>query len=172
MTAELHDFQFYLEKNLFRLQCDLENGTYRHGDYKKFIVCDNKKREISCAGIRDRIVHRLLYDYLVSIFDRTFIYDAWSCRRGKGLIGAIERAQEFLRKNPRAYIWRADIQKFFENVDREVLFRLIFRKVQCPKAQWLIHEVTDSFPTAQREREPLLAYLLVILPVRFLRIFI
>jgi len=155
-TEDLHEFQFNLEKNLFELNRDLENGTYCHGGYRKFIICDNKKREISCAGIRDRVVHRLLYDYLVPIFDKTFIYDAWSCRKGKGLIGAIERAQEFLRKNPRSYVWRADVRKFFESVDQKVLIKLIQRKVSDQKALCLIKEIIFSYPTAQREREPLL----------------
>ena len=150
MTDELHAFQFYLEQNLTKLQRDLENGTYRHGGYRKFTVCDNKKREISCAGIRDRIVHRLIYDYLVPIFDKTFIYDAWSCRKGKGLIGAIERAQEFLRKNPRAYVWRADIKKFFESVKQKVLIKLIQRRGSDPKALQIICEVITSFPERER----------------------
>ncbi len=152
MTAELNEFQFYLEKNLSELQCDLEVGVYRHGSYKKFIVCDNKRREISVSGIRDRVVHRLFYDYLVPIFDKTFIYDAWSCRKGKGLLGAIERAQEFMRKNPRAYVWRADIKKFFDSVDQEVLIKLIERRVSDPKALNLMREVIQSYPTPQRER--------------------
>jgi len=158
MTAELHEFQFYLEKNLFELQRDLDSGRYRHGAYRKFTVCDNKRREISVSGIRDRVVHRLLYDYLVPIFDKTFIYDAWSCRTGKGLLGAIERAQEFLRKNPRAYVWRGDVRKFFDSVDQAVLVKLIQRKVSDPKALWLIWEVIGSFPTVQRERESLYWY--------------
>ncbi len=89
--TELYTFQYYLEKNLYELFKDLNNETYQHGSYKKFIVCDNKRREISVANIRDRVVHRLIYDYLVEIYDKTFIYDAWSCRKGKGLLGAIER---------------------------------------------------------------------------------
>ena len=157
MTDELHVFQFNLEKNLSDLQCDLENGNYRHGSYRKFTVCDNKRREISVSGIRDRIVHRILYDYLAPIFDKTFICDAWSCRKGKGLLGAIERAQEFLKKNPRAYVWRADIRKFFDSVDQSILIKLIQRKVSDPKMLWLIREVVSSFSTVQREREPLSA---------------
>ncbi len=94
---ELHTFQYYLEKNLFELFKDLNNSRYSHGGYKKFIVCDNKRREISVATIRDRVVHRLIYDYLEKIYDKTFIFDAWSCRKGKGLLGAIERAQFFLK---------------------------------------------------------------------------
>ncbi|KKQ71490.1 MAG: RNA-directed DNA polymerase [Candidatus Peregrinibacteria bacterium GW2011_GWC2_39_14] len=96
-TKELHIFQYYLEKNLFELFQNLNNGLYRHGKYEKFIVCDNKRREISVAEIRDRVVHRLIYNYLEEIYDKTFIYDAWSCRKGKGLLGAIERISGFLK---------------------------------------------------------------------------
>jgi len=148
-TAGLHEFQYRLEENMFKLFCDLNRGNYRHGPYRKFVVCDNKRREVSVSGIRDRVVHRLIYDYLVPIYDRTFIFDAWSCRAGKGLLGAIERAQEFTKKNPRAYVWKADIRKFFDSVDQGVLLGAVFRKVQCPKARWLIREVVRSF--SQRE---------------------
>jgi len=99
------------------------------------------------------VVHRLLYDYLVPAFDKTFIHDAWSCRSGKGLLGAIERAQEFMRKNPRAFIWRADIRKFFDSVDQEILIRLIERRVLDPAAIRIIRETVFSFPQRERERE-------------------
>lgn len=155
ISRELHTFQFYLEKNLFDLQRGIQNKTYRHGGYRVFTVCDNKRRVISVAPIRDRIVHRLVYDYLVPIYDKTFIFDAWSCRRGKGLLACIERTQIFLRKNPQAYVWRADIRKFFDSVDQKILPGLVFRKVKCPEAQWLIREVINSFPKMQRERETL-----------------
>ncbi|MBI5754578.1 reverse transcriptase [Candidatus Peregrinibacteria bacterium] len=98
-SDELHHFQYYLEKNLFELCEDLNNGRYKHGNYRKFIVNDNKRREISVAIIRDRVVHRLVYDYLEGIYDKTFIYDAWSCRKGKGLLGAIERTACFLKRS-------------------------------------------------------------------------
>lgn len=94
----MHDFQYHLEKNLYELFRDLNAGHYRHGGYKKFVVCDNKRREISVASVRDRVAHRLVYDFLEKIYDKTFIYDAWSCRKGKGLLGAIERTQEFLKR--------------------------------------------------------------------------
>ena len=98
-SDELHRFKYYLEKNLFQLFQDLNNSSYKHGNYRKFIVCDNKRREISVASIRDRVVHRLVYDYLEKTYDRTFIYDAWSCRKGKGLLGAIERTACFLKRS-------------------------------------------------------------------------
>lgn len=148
-TPELERFQYHLEAELFKLATDLQNGTYRHGTYKTFVVCDNKRREIAVAGIRDRVVHRLLYDYLNLIYDRSFIYDAWLCRKEKGLLGAIERAQRFLDANPDTYIWKADIRKFFDHVDHEVLLNLLSKKITDGKALQLLKEVICSFSKAK-----------------------
>lgn len=158
-TAELDDFAYHLEEHLFSLEEELRNGTYCHGPYRQFMVSDNKKRLVSVASVRDRVVHRLLYDYLVYCFDAAFIYDAWSCRRDKGLLGAIERAQEFLQSFPRGYVWRGDIRKFFDMVSHEALLSLLPRRIADGRALWLAREIVNSFVTtvAERERESSLA---------------
>lgn len=144
-SYDLDHFQYNLEIELCGLYHDLNDGTYKHGDYRKFIVTDNKKREISVASVRDRVLHRLLYDYLVDIFDKTFAFDAWSCRKGKGLIGAIDRAQMFIGKYADGFVWRADIRKFFDNVDHDILFQLLKRKIRDEKALFLLKEIINSF---------------------------
>jgi RNA-directed DNA polymerase len=154
-SKELHAFEYYLERNLQKLYAELNDGTYRHGDYTHFTICDNKRRKIAVSGIRDRVVHRLVYDYLVPIYDKTFVYDAWSCRKNKGLLTCIERTQKFLTTHPFSFVWRADIRKFFDSVNQKILLKILARRVHDPKALWLIQEVVGSFPTVQRERESL-----------------
>ncbi|MDP3956346.1 MAG: reverse transcriptase/maturase family protein [bacterium] len=109
------------------------------------MVHENKKRTIAVAPIRDRIVHRLLYEYLVLIFDQAFIYDAWSCRRGKGLIGAVDRTQEILSGNSRSFVWRTDIRKFFDSVNCDILLHILKRKIQDKKALWLLEKIISSY---------------------------
>lgn len=152
-SQELENFNYYLEENLRFLHRDLNNNEYRHGRYRKFVVTDNKRREISVAGIRDRVVHRLIYEYLCKIFDKTFIFDAWSCRKNKGLIGAIKRAQRFLSQNPDGYIWRSDIKKFFGSIDQPTMLKIIFRKIKDPEAIGLLREIVGSYKITQNERE-------------------
>ena len=149
-TRELELFRYNLETNLFRLYTDIANNRYKHGQYKVFIVCENKKREIRVAPIRDRVVHRLLYNYLVDIYDASFIYDIWSCRANKGLIGAIKRAQKLLSRNPRGFVWRADIRKFFDNIDHQTLWRIIKRKITDKYALRLLREVINSYSNVAR----------------------
>lgn len=152
-SFEIEQFSYYLERGLYQLWRNLNNGNYRHGSYRTFIVRDTKRRDISVACIRDRILHRLLYEYLTQIYDTTFIYDAWSCRKGKGLIGAIKRTQIFLNKYPSSFVWRADVKKFFDHVDQDMLTCILKRKIKDPRALLLLQKIIDSFAVPARERE-------------------
>lgn len=157
-TAELHHFIFHLEENLKKLASELINRTYKHGSYRSFCVNDTKHRDIAVASIKDRLVHRLLYEYLVKIYDKTFIYDVWSCREGKGLLKAIGRAQKFLTEHRNGVFWRGDVKKFFDSVDHRTLLDILCLRVRDEKAMWLLKEVIDSYTTnakagsAERER--------------------
>ena len=144
ITKALGYFQYHLEENLWRLYVDLNNGKYRHGGYRHFTIKEKKRRDIAVASIRDRVCHRLVYEYLVAVFDKTFIYDAWSCRKDKGVVGAIKRTELFLRKYPGSFVWRADIKKFFDNINREKLIEMVSRKIADKKAIWLIKEIINS----------------------------
>ena len=53
-------YHFNLESELWRLQKDLANKTYRPEGYHTFYVYEPKKRLISAAPYRDRIVHHAL----------------------------------------------------------------------------------------------------------------
>jgi len=154
-TEELEIFTYYLEQNLRVLYLELNTDQFKHSEYKKFIVTDNKRREIRVAGVRDRVVHRLLYEYLYEIYDKIFIYDVWSCRENKGLLGVIERSQKFLNKYPNSFVWRADIKKFFNNVDQQALLEILFLRIKDVKAINILKETIASYSSSAREREGL-----------------
>src|SRR3990167_7988871 len=144
-SAAITAFEYELENNLWQLHHELTAGSYRHRGYTHFVVHDTKPRLIAVANVRDRVVHRLLYDYLVPIWDKTFIYDAWSCRKGKGLHRAIERAQSFMRRYPDAWLWRADIKKLFDSVDKNKLKLLLRKRINDPTALRILDKTIDSY---------------------------
>jgi RNA-directed DNA polymerase len=152
-TKELDIFEYVLEQHFDVLCTDLNDGSYRHGGYRRFVVTDNKRREICVASVCDRIVHRLVYEYLIALYDRTFIFDVWSCRKEKGLIGAIDRTQEFLWQHRKRFVWRADVRKFFDHVDHEVLQEILSLRVTDSFARALLTEIIDSYVVPARERE-------------------
>ena len=135
-------FNLNLEKELLALQQELRNQDYRHGKYRDFFINDPKRRLISAAPYRDRVVHHALCNVIEPLFDRTFIYDSYACRRGKGTHAAVRRYSTFARK--RRYVLKCDIQKYFQSVDHEILMGAIERKIRCRRTLRLIREIVGS----------------------------
>lgn len=150
LSADILCFNYYLEKNLYNLFVDLNNGLYRHGNYRYFTVCDNKKRRIAVAHIRDRVVHRLVYDYLVSIYDRIFIYDVWSNRKSKGLDACIDRTQQLLKNSQKCFVWRADIKKCFDSIDQRKLLEILKIRIKNDKDWFLLKKIIGSYGLAEK----------------------
>lgn len=134
-------FNHQLEKELFRLQSELQSQTYRPGHYKAFYIYDVKPRLISAAPYRDRVVHHALCNVIEPIFDRAFIHDSYACRKDKGTHIAVDRLTRFMQNND--YVLKCDIKKYFPSVDHAILKALIRRKIGCPGTLWLIDLIVD-----------------------------
>lgn len=135
-------FNLNLEKELLRLQKEIKDMAYRHGKYTDFFIYDPKKRLISAAPYRDRVVHHALCNIIEPIFDRSFIYDTYACRTGKGVHKAVDRYTQYARRY--RYVLKCDIQKYFQSIDHEILLKIIFRKITCAKTLWLIETIIRS----------------------------
>jgi RNA-directed DNA polymerase len=145
-TLSIDEFAYNLEDNLTRLAAELTDRSYRHGGYSKIILQEKKRRDLAVADVRDRVVHRLLYDHLLPLFDSDFDFDAWSCRRNKGLHKCLARTVKLLKKHSGSYIWRADIIKFFDSVEHRVLADCLGRKSQIDSNEiWLSKRVISSY---------------------------
>ena len=63
-------FEYRLEENLFGLQEELQGGAYRPGPYDSFHIHEPKRRLISAAPFRDRVVHHALCNVIGPLFER------------------------------------------------------------------------------------------------------
>ena len=70
--AEVLRHDLHAEKILWRLQRQLRDGSYRHGEYRTFKVYDPKQRDVSAAPFTDRIVHHALVAHIEPLFERFF----------------------------------------------------------------------------------------------------
>ena len=147
-------FESELELNLLKLCSDLNTGMYQHGGYNHRIVNEKKRRDIAVASVRDRVAHRLLYDYLVPIVDPRFDYDVWSCRTGKGLHSALRRTQQLEARFQNGWVWRADISKFFDNVEHLRLKDSLNRMIVDHNVLHLLDKVIDSYTSQLGASQP------------------
>ena len=141
-TAEMHAFHFDLEQNLWALHEDLRDGNYRPGAYHSFYIYEPKKRKVSAAPFRDRIVHHALCAVIQPLFERKFIHDSYANRVGKGTHRALDRAHDWVRRYP--YVLKADILKFFPSVDHHALAAILRRTIACPPTLTLCQRILDS----------------------------
>lgn len=157
---DVQNFEFNLESNLLKLQGEILSGSYEHEPYQSFRVRDPKLRHIHKASVRDRLLHQAIFRVLYPIFDKSFIFDSFSCRVGKGTHPAVSRLEKFLKKTGQnnhrpVYTLKCDVRKFFDSINHEKLLELIKRKVSCEKTIWLIEKIIDSFEKTKGAGLPL-----------------
>ncbi len=114
-------YDFDTELRLLRLQERLESGAYAPGGYRTFVIREWKRRVISAAPFEDRIVHHALCRVIEPIWEARFIHDSFACRRGKGTLAALYRAQHFARGH--RHVLPIDIRAFFPSMDHAILMR-------------------------------------------------
>lgn len=138
------DFSGNLEKQLLQIKEELETGAYKHGEYREFIVCDSKKRQIKAPCFKDRVVHHALCNIIDPIFNPCFIFDSYACRKSKGTHRAIKRLKTFLKNKNNVYCFQCDISKYFDSISHDILILLIKKEITCLKTIALIEEIINS----------------------------
>lgn len=157
---DIQRFEFNLEDNLFELHQELKSGIWRHSHYTAFNVCDPKLRRIHKACVRDRVLHHAIFRVLCQIFDKSFIFDSYSCRLDKGTHRAVDRLEKFVRQLSRnntrnIFALKCDVRKFFDSVDQDILLKLIRKKITDGKTLRLISDIIGSFEKAEGGGLPL-----------------
>lgn len=117
------DFEYNLEENLLRLREELCSGEYRPGRYNSFPIHDPKRRLISAAPFRDRVVHHALVNVIEPLFERKFIFDTYANRIGKGTHRALDRCTYFMRRY--RYVLPLDVVQFFPSIDHAFLLETL-----------------------------------------------
>jgi RNA-directed DNA polymerase len=135
-------FEYDLEANLVALHRDLVERTYQPGNYNSFYIHEPKRRLISAAPFRDRVVHHALCNVIGPIFERGFIFDSYANRIGKGTHRALDRAQHYARRF--RYVLPLDVRQFFPSIDHTILRSILARKVADGHVLWLIDRILES----------------------------
>jgi len=145
-------FNYDLELNLGQLQEELVVRTYQPGAYKTFVIYEPKRRLISAAPYRDRVVHHALCNVLDPIFDACFVHSSYANRHGKGTHKALEHFRQLARRY--RYCLYADIEKYFASIDHGILKEKVRRKIKCRDTLWLVDTILDN----SNEQEPVGQY--------------
>lgn len=135
-------FEFKLSDQLLALQDELISGNYHPGAYRHFVIQEPKRRLISAAPFRDRVVHHALCNIIEPLFEARFHENSFANRKGKGTHRAIDQLQAYARRY--RYVLRLDIVQHFTSLDHATLKQALFRVIADPQVQQLITIILQS----------------------------
>ena len=135
-------FAVNLERELLRLERELQQDRYRPGAYVEIEVFDPKHRIVSAAPFRDRVFHHALMAVVGPLFEAGFIDNSFANRVAKGTHRGIEAYERY--RDRHAFVLRCDVYRFFPSIDHEVLKRDFRRRIACPRTLSLLDRIVDG----------------------------
>lgn len=131
-------YYFNLERNIINIYNELYNLSYKCGEYNTFTIYEPKERVIKSLPFKDRVVQQwYIHEFIKPYILPRFIYDSYACIDGKGTHKAVDRLQYFMNKmknnNENYYVLKCDIRKFFNHIDKDILFHIVKKYISDKK---------------------------------------
>ncbi|MGI6079087.1 MAG: hypothetical protein ACOYCB_13205, partial [Fastidiosipilaceae bacterium] len=109
----------------------LIDGTYPAGRYERFTVYEPKERIICAAAFSERVLHHALMNVIEPWLEKWLIFDIYACRKGKGQLRAVKRAQAFAHCH--TWFLKCDFRKYFDSIPQDGLMRMVERRFKDKK---------------------------------------
>jgi len=135
--VETRQFVANLDNELQILANNIRTGSLSLGRYSQFLITDPKQRLITAPCFRERVLQHAMIRVCEPVFERWLIADTYGCRRGKGRIAALQRAQFFANRF-RVFL-KLDVRKYFPSISHVRLFQLLQRLFKEPPLLSLWH---------------------------------
>ncbi len=143
--ADCVAFRERLDENLAALGVELLADDVPVGDYHYFKVHDPKERLICAATFRERVLHHALMNMCEPVLERAAVFDSYACRKGKGRLLAVARAQDYARTH--RWFLKMDIRKYFDSIHQATLRELLGRKFKDPALLGVFDRIIGSYHT-------------------------
>lgn len=139
---EVIRFEIDLESNIINIIHRLKDGSYKLGKYKEFTIYEPKERIIKSLPYKDRIVQQwYIYEFIKPYIIPRLINNTCACIEKRGTHYAVKLIQRYMRimkrKYNNYYIIKLDIKKYFNNIDKDILYQIMNSFIKDKKLLWL-----------------------------------
>lgn len=149
---EVIAFETNLSLNISNIIKEIQNKTYKPGNYRMFLIYEPKERVIEALPYKDRVIIRCFCDNcIIPRIRRKLIYDNAACIKGKGTLFSINRLTGFLKKeynikkDNNIYFLKCDIKKYFPSINHNILLSLLKEAGFSSDELWLIRIFIDNY---------------------------
>lgn len=133
------DFAKKERANLSGLRESVANSTYKPKPYKQVLIpkSGGKLRELRIPTVRDRIVQQALLNVIRTPIERQFSPCSFAYRPNMSYIQAVEKVA-YWRDKGYNWVLDADIVKYFDNIDHQLLLIELRQHIANPGILCLI----------------------------------
>lgn len=124
--TETQQFCRALPNHLHRIRHELLSGDFCFGRFHQFVIHDPKERLITAPCFEERVVHHAIMNVCEPYFEKYLIDDTFACRKGRGRLAALARAQTFSRRY--SHYLKVDVRKYFDSIHQATLLKLLERR--------------------------------------------
>lgn len=155
---EVYRFSLNLNGNLIEILNQLESMKYKFDKYRIFIIKEPKYRLIMSEKVEDKIVNHLVAKHiLLPSLENCLIDSNVATRYKKGSAHAyklfLKYTNRLLREKKEIYVLKIDISKYFYNIDHDVCFDLVKKKIKDERALKIIKDILDTTNHAYINKE-------------------
>ena len=140
----IQQFEANLAKHLRQLSRELAEERYYPLPVQKFTIkkANGTARELSVLTLKDRIVQRAICDLISPIYEAKFLECSFAYRPNRGVPHAIAQVAA-IRAEGYEWVVHADIEKFFDRMDSQILMRFLRATLKEPSILRLIQMWLD-----------------------------
>ena len=123
-----------LEDNLRELHERLKTMRYRHQPIRRVHIPkgDGRTRPIGVSSVEDKIVQGALREVLEAVYEQGFLECSYGFRPDRSAHDALRAMHQMAYRERITVVLEADIQAFFDSIDREKLLELLQIRVADP----------------------------------------
>jgi RNA-directed DNA polymerase len=120
-----------LADRLRSLHEQLRTKRFRHQPILRVHIPkeQGKTRPIGISTVEDKIVQGALTELLEAIYEPVFLDCSWGFRRGRSAHDALRALDRALYRGGVNWVLEADIQTFFDSIDRKMLMEMLRERI-------------------------------------------